>query len=306
MSWLVSSLKPSAPKFCGDLLAVPTLKMTQRRMDTRDDAHFFVVYRGTADSHDAAQDVSIQMVPTKNGALPFLDENNDLDELTPAERSRYRVSDDDDDDDDDACCATTMACMRSFFGLKKGEIWLHSGFTKCIASVVIQIDRKVKELNTGNLPVVLTGHSLGGALAVLNAFIMSTSVDAVYTFGQPRPELQSRLRRKKQGRAPKKDVPRRAQQRPHCAPARRHWLCARGPLCHSSVARWDLDLPRGCCGCGCGLPTLSTKDHQTDRYIDDCAMILSSAGKGSWVQAVRDKIKSRKDAVEKEQESDAQ
>ena len=64
----------------------------------------------------------------------------------------------------------------------------------------IEINRQVKLLNTEMLPVVITGHSLGGALAVLSAWSAWFPVHSVYTFGQPKvggPSLYSQLEKKR-------------------------------------------------------------------------------------------------------------
>lgn len=66
----------------------------------------------------------------------------------------------------------------------EGEV--HRGFLRAITSVRVKV---ALALLGRNKPVVVTGHSLGGALAMLFADWMTREgrhIDAVYTFGQPR------------------------------------------------------------------------------------------------------------------------
>ncbi len=83
--------------------------------------------------------------------------------------------------------------LRSLPGTK-GRV--HAGFWQAVESVLGAIQARVGGgATTGGTvvcdgkPMVLTGHSLGGALAVLAAFRLANlgyPVRAVYTFGQPR------------------------------------------------------------------------------------------------------------------------
>lgn len=62
---------------------------------------------------------------------------------------------------------------------------MHKGFMEAFLSVEQQIDAKIEQLN--DLPLYITGHSLGGALAVVATWhIKSENLAACYTFGAPR------------------------------------------------------------------------------------------------------------------------
>jgi triacylglycerol lipase len=72
---------------------------------------------------------------------------------------------------------------------KKGLV--HLGFSRALASVYPEIRNKVAEVRTNNQTLWFTGHSLGGALAMLAGATMHLEdpkllADGVYTFGQPR------------------------------------------------------------------------------------------------------------------------
>lgn len=66
---------------------------------------------------------------------------------------------------------------------------IHSGFKESVDVVYGDLVKRVKE--NGNRPVFLTGHSLGGALALLCAYklraVDQVNVRGVYTFAAPRP-----------------------------------------------------------------------------------------------------------------------
>lgn len=65
-------------------------------------------------------------------------------------------------------------------------VHIHTGFIDALDEVW---DELTAALRTSSLPVVVTGHSLGGALAALAALRLATSgttVTAVFTYGQPR------------------------------------------------------------------------------------------------------------------------
>lgn len=78
----------------------------------------------------------------------------------------------------------------SAFNVNKMKV--HSGFYNCYMSVRVRVlSALVRHYNTYNKPeIVVTGHSLGGALATLNIYdiIKSSHVSnvSVYTFGSPR------------------------------------------------------------------------------------------------------------------------
>ena len=68
---------------------------------------------------------------------------------------------------------------------------VHMGFSRALASVYPQIRDKIQETRTNDQTLWFTGHSLGGALAMLAAATMhfedpKLRADGVYTFGQPR------------------------------------------------------------------------------------------------------------------------
>lgn len=65
---------------------------------------------------------------------------------------------------------------------------LHAGFYRIIVSVVNEVIDALRRQPTGK-PIVITGHSLGGALAQLLAYYLDAyhfPIHAVYTFGGPR------------------------------------------------------------------------------------------------------------------------
>jgi hypothetical protein len=67
---------------------------------------------------------------------------------------------------------------------------LHSGFERAVETVLPAIQAALGKRVAPNLPVFFTGHSLGGALAILAAWRISLLPNApeivVYTFGSPR------------------------------------------------------------------------------------------------------------------------
>ena len=68
---------------------------------------------------------------------------------------------------------------------------IHSGFQRGAASIWPQIQSLVAERRDADSKLILTGHSLGGALAMLIAARFASEqrageVDAIFTFGQPR------------------------------------------------------------------------------------------------------------------------
>jgi len=65
---------------------------------------------------------------------------------------------------------------------------VHSGFTKLVDDYYSDIEKIIEiKKNNKNLRLFLTGHSLGGAIAILMATRFSSSeVEAVYTYGAPR------------------------------------------------------------------------------------------------------------------------
>jgi len=68
---------------------------------------------------------------------------------------------------------------------------LHHGFTQAVNSVYLDVLAEITRLRGNLQPIYVTGHSLGGALAVVfSAMVELTvsqmSIAGVYTFGQPR------------------------------------------------------------------------------------------------------------------------
>lgn len=66
---------------------------------------------------------------------------------------------------------------------------VHSGFLAAYESVIELLAAHLKKIVVGDRPVFVTGHSLGGALAILAALELNRqkfTVAQVYTFGQPR------------------------------------------------------------------------------------------------------------------------
>ena len=73
--------------------------------------------------------------------------------------------------------------------IRGGQV--HSGFQQGAASIWPQIQSLVAEHHSPNRKLFLTGHSLGGALAMLTAsrfasLSRASEIDAIFTFGQPR------------------------------------------------------------------------------------------------------------------------
>jgi len=178
---------------------------------TKDSKYFYVVFRGTKESDDFSTDLDLQQVATVNGYLPYV--LGWKDEYKYTDEEIKKLGEAGDEENIDTChefpyicrCTTLLishylCCDKCSTQLKRGEAWIHSGFAYTYSSVQIEINRQVKLLNTDNLPVVITGHSLGGALAVLSALSSWFPVHSVYTFGQPKiagPSLYSQLEKKR-------------------------------------------------------------------------------------------------------------
>ena len=67
------------------------------------------------------------------------------------------------------------------------KVKVHPGFWAAFGAVKKQIVDKLDESGLEGLPLYITGHSLGGALAVVAAYALeSDRIAAAYTFGGPR------------------------------------------------------------------------------------------------------------------------
>jgi predicted lipase len=66
---------------------------------------------------------------------------------------------------------------------------VHTGFLSAYESIIADLTAHLREIVVSNRPVIVTGHSLGGALAILAALELKRhgfNITQVYTFGQPR------------------------------------------------------------------------------------------------------------------------
>lgn len=63
-----------------------------------------------------------------------------------------------------------------------GDAKVHEGFQKALYQVWPQVESKLPP----NLPLIICGHSLGGALALLAAAKLSARTPRVFTYGTPR------------------------------------------------------------------------------------------------------------------------
>ncbi|HHI92652.1 MAG TPA: lipase family protein [Gammaproteobacteria bacterium] len=64
---------------------------------------------------------------------------------------------------------------------------IHSGFYQAFCNVKTDIEAELESLKDNGYPLYITGHSLGGALALCaTKFLASDSLGACYTFGSPR------------------------------------------------------------------------------------------------------------------------
>jgi predicted lipase len=82
--------------------------------------------------------------------------------------------------------ADWLANARFLPTSREQGVHIHTGFIDALDEVWGELAEAVVE---SNLPVVVTGHSLGGALASLAALRLTmggSDVEAVYTYGQPR------------------------------------------------------------------------------------------------------------------------
>lgn len=85
---------------------------------------------------------------------------------------------------------TDADCRRDFLAEEKNgdRVEVHAGFMRALEDVLPQLTDHLRAF--ANLrPIFVTGHSLGGALAILCAFELKRQgfcIAQVYTFGQPR------------------------------------------------------------------------------------------------------------------------
>lgn len=75
--------------------------------------------------------------------------------------------------------------IRSINGGEYGSV--HRGFYSAFHNSQSELTRRLREAGAAQKPVVLTGHSLGGAMATIAAaeWYSTYNIRAVYTFGQP-------------------------------------------------------------------------------------------------------------------------
>ena len=74
------------------------------------------------------------------------------------------------------------------FKFKKSELGykIHSGFLRSFKSVEENLKKEIDALGD-ETPIYITGHSLGGALAIIaTAFLQRDNIAACYTFGSPK------------------------------------------------------------------------------------------------------------------------
>ena len=83
----------------------------------------------------------------------------------------------------------TIADLKSDFDIRFAATGhggcIHNGFKTALDEVWTGLSKKLKELTRQDRPLWVTGHSLGGALAIVTADRLST-LQGVYTFGAPR------------------------------------------------------------------------------------------------------------------------
>ncbi len=68
-----------------------------------------------------------------------------------------------------------------------GGVRVHRGFYQAFECVRPEIEGALREVRNNGYPLYITGHSLGGALALIaTKFLAEDSIGACYTFGSPR------------------------------------------------------------------------------------------------------------------------
>ncbi len=69
----------------------------------------------------------------------------------------------------------------------KGDGKIHKGFREAYEIIEEELEKELKKYEKEKLPLYITGHSLGGALAITaTKYLCSDSTGATYTFGGPR------------------------------------------------------------------------------------------------------------------------
>lgn len=72
---------------------------------------------------------------------------------------------------------------------EEGRIKTHTGFKKAYEQVCDKINIEIKRLDNEDYAIYITGHSLGGALAILATYDLekrNKNIAACYTYGSPR------------------------------------------------------------------------------------------------------------------------
>lgn len=80
---------------------------------------------------------------------------------------------------------TDLDCAFAVLRLDGAEFAVHAGFKLALQSVWAEFNLELQRIGPAQR-LWLTGHSLGGALALLCARCCSAPLAGVYTFGQPR------------------------------------------------------------------------------------------------------------------------
>jgi hypothetical protein len=93
--------------------------------------------------------------------------------------------------------ASVLDCLQDLMAEPETQPGLpgkvHTGFYDATSAIIAAVAAEVKRLNpTGSKPVYVTGHSLGGAMAAIGAWIMQAApyaiaIEQVVTFASPKP-----------------------------------------------------------------------------------------------------------------------
>jgi len=138
---------------------------------------------------DDLDDLGFKLVDTYNISIPsVVDTQGFLAELTLKDRDpmlilAFRGT----EITKPADIKADISALPIAVGLKNAGQQVHSGFYNAFKPVQARIQRSIDEHKLNDLPLYITGHSLGGALAIVATYcISSDSVGACYTFGAPR------------------------------------------------------------------------------------------------------------------------